>query len=295
MKPSRTKDTTPFTLAVVLGLVFTPLAFAQTPPKPAAVPPDHAAKMAEGLALFKERVRPLLIAQCLDCHGGKATKGDFDLSDRKPLVDSGVIEGGGQGEPALRARSRTPTSRTCRRRSRSSRDADIEDIARWIDLGAPYDRPLVDRAATAKAAPRPAVDDRPSAQFLVVPRLEPPSPPPVRDECVLGSHADRSLHPRHARSEAGSPRTRRPTAATLIRRALVRPDRACRRRPRRSTRSSPIDRPDAYETAGRPPARLAALRRALGAALDGRGPVRRVARLRAGLRPARSPITTATS
>ncbi len=52
--------------------------------------------MAQGLALFKERVRPLLIAQCLDCHGGKAKKGDFDLSDRKPLVDSGMIDGGGK-------------------------------------------------------------------------------------------------------------------------------------------------------------------------------------------------------
>ena len=62
-----------------------PCRFAQAQQKPASVPPDHAAKMAQGLALFKERVRPLLIAQCLECHGGKAKKGDFDLSDRKPL------------------------------------------------------------------------------------------------------------------------------------------------------------------------------------------------------------------
>ncbi len=66
---------------------------------PAAVPPEHAANMQKGLALFKEKVRPVLIAKCLDCHGGKATKGDFDLSDRKPLLASGAIEGGGKASP----------------------------------------------------------------------------------------------------------------------------------------------------------------------------------------------------
>ena len=52
--------------------------------------------MREGLALFKEHVRPALVAHCLDCHGGKAVKGDFNLSDRKSLIDSKAIEGGGQ-------------------------------------------------------------------------------------------------------------------------------------------------------------------------------------------------------
>src|SRR5438067_11747694 len=62
-----------------------------------AVPPDYARRMQEGLALFQERVRPALVQYCLPCHGGKATKGDLDLSDRRPLVDSGVLEGGGPG------------------------------------------------------------------------------------------------------------------------------------------------------------------------------------------------------
>ena len=69
--------------------------------KPATVAPDHAAKMAEGLELFKDRVRPLLIAQCLECHGGKAKKGDFDLSDRKPLHRKRHDRRRRQGEPAL--------------------------------------------------------------------------------------------------------------------------------------------------------------------------------------------------
>src|SRR5271170_5839430 len=59
-----------------------------------SVPADHAKRMQEGLALFKAKVRPVLVQHCLNCHGGKATKGDLDLSDRESLVKSGVLEGG---------------------------------------------------------------------------------------------------------------------------------------------------------------------------------------------------------
>src|SRR5262245_51834798 len=61
-----------------------------------AVPADHERGMKEGLALFKEHVRPALVQHCLQCHGGKQIKGEFDLSDRKPLLDSGAIDGAGK-------------------------------------------------------------------------------------------------------------------------------------------------------------------------------------------------------
>jgi hypothetical protein len=59
-----------------------------------AVSPEHARNTQEGLALFRAKVRPVLVKQCLDCHGGKATKGDLDLSDRELLMKSGALEGG---------------------------------------------------------------------------------------------------------------------------------------------------------------------------------------------------------
>ncbi len=71
---------------------------AQGPP---SVPADHARAMQEGLALFKEHVRPALIRHCLDCHGGKATKGEFDLSDRKPLDRQQADRRRREGEPAV--------------------------------------------------------------------------------------------------------------------------------------------------------------------------------------------------
>ena len=107
--------------------------------------------MQQGLALFKAKVRPVLVQHCLDCHGGKAKKGGLDLSDRKPLVDSGVLEGGGK-ESRLVALIRHEDDPHMPQKAAKLPDATIADIARWIDLGAPYDRPLVDRAATARGA-----------------------------------------------------------------------------------------------------------------------------------------------
>ena len=50
---------------------------------------DHAEKMARGLDLFKQHVRPVLVARCLNCHGGKKTESEFDLNDRDLLLRGG--------------------------------------------------------------------------------------------------------------------------------------------------------------------------------------------------------------
>ena len=55
------------------------------------VPADHVERARKGAKIFKEVVRPTLVSQCLSCHGGKETKGDFDLSTRKKLIDSGFV------------------------------------------------------------------------------------------------------------------------------------------------------------------------------------------------------------
>ena len=93
-------------IAPILAVALAATTARGRPPEAAkapAVPADHEKRVKEGLALFKEQVRPVLVEHCLDCHGGKATKGEFDLSDRKPLVDSGAIDGG-----AKESQPRTP-------------------------------------------------------------------------------------------------------------------------------------------------------------------------------------------
>ena len=54
-------------------------------------------------------------------------------------------------------------------------DATIADITRWIDLGAPYDRPLVDRAATARVATGPTQADKDFWSFRPLAVVSPPA------------------------------------------------------------------------------------------------------------------------
>src|ERR1700687_1466785 len=56
---------------------------------------EHAAKMARGLEIFKEHVRPILLARCFRCHGGKSTEAEFSLTDREDALR------GGQSGPAI--------------------------------------------------------------------------------------------------------------------------------------------------------------------------------------------------
>ena len=60
-----------------------------------AVPADHAERMTKGLEAFDRDVRALLVDNCLNCHGGDKTKGDFSLADRDALLkatnDNGVM------------------------------------------------------------------------------------------------------------------------------------------------------------------------------------------------------------
>jgi mono/diheme cytochrome c family protein len=174
MRFIRRNGVRPVLVAVVLAFASNGIAFGQS--KPAAVPPDHASKMAQGLALFKERVRPILIGQCLDCHGGKAKKGDFDLSDRKPLMESGMIDGGAKSSRLHALITHAEEPHMPSKKPKLS-DAEIALIDRWIDLGAPYDKPLTDPKAIAKPAPRTGVPTDADRDFWAYRGLTPAPPP----------------------------------------------------------------------------------------------------------------------
>src|SRR5262245_28411719 len=144
------------------------------------VPADHARRMQEGLALFKEHVRPALIQHCLDCHGGQKTKGSLDLSDRKPLIDSGVIEGG--RESLLYSLITHEEEPHMPQKAPRLPDATIERIARWIELGAPYDHPLIDKAGGPPSQPvGPLITDE-DRRFWSFRPLADVSPPPLPND-----------------------------------------------------------------------------------------------------------------
>ncbi len=106
----------------------------------------HARRMAQGIELFKQEVRPLLVERCLPCHGGGQTMGSFDLSNRDSLVNSGKIGETAAASRLLKLIRHEQKPHMPFQQPKLSEEA-ISSIAGWVDLGAPYDKPLVDKPA----------------------------------------------------------------------------------------------------------------------------------------------------
>ena len=112
---------------------------------------DHAAEMAESLALFKSEVRGILVENCVKCHGGEKVRSDYDLTTRTGLLAGGdigvsVIAGNSKQSPIFdylghREEPFMPPKKP------PLPEQSIAAIAKWIDLGAAYDQPLVDQAS----------------------------------------------------------------------------------------------------------------------------------------------------
>jgi mono/diheme cytochrome c family protein len=123
----------------------------------AAAPPvseKHAAEMARGLALFKSDVRAVLKQHCVKCHGGDKTRGGLDLTTRASLLkggDEGVIVIPGKATESLLIRLVSHLEKPhMPAKNPKLPDAAIQKIAQWIDLGAPYDQPLIVKTGPKK-------------------------------------------------------------------------------------------------------------------------------------------------
>tara|TARA_B100001123_G_scaffold447699_1_gene606085 strand:- start:158 stop:3235 length:3078 start_codon:yes stop_codon:yes gene_type:complete len=104
---------------------------------------SHAAEMKGGLALFKNEVRGILEQHCIECHGQGDLEGDFDMSTRGSLFESGFV-GGSAAESDLVDSITHRFEPFMPHEGDKLDEGSIEAIARWIDLGAPYDHPLVE-------------------------------------------------------------------------------------------------------------------------------------------------------
>jgi mono/diheme cytochrome c family protein len=183
----------------------------------ARVPPDHPQRAKEGLKLFREQVGPLLREHCLDCHGGKSTKGDFDLGDRKSLMESGYVEPSAPDSYLVeliehRAEPHMPFKKP------KLADKDITLIRKWIDLGAPYDKPLVagrEGEAPAESLAMQVTDD--DRQFWSFQPLADVAPPAVKNEAWCRTPIDRFILAKQ--EEAGLTPNDPASRRVLIRRA----------------------------------------------------------------------------
>src|SRR5207244_13134898 len=109
---------------------------------------DQAPQMAQGLDLCKTQGKPVLVENCIRCHGGRATlEAELDLTDRDSLVKGGqsgpaIVPGKANESLLVKLISHARAPHMPRKASKLP-DAVITHIANWIDLVAPYDTPLV--------------------------------------------------------------------------------------------------------------------------------------------------------
>jgi len=150
-----------------------------------------AAASAADLSHFEQRIRPLLIANCIDCHGPDKQKGGLRLDSR-----AGWQTGGDSGpaiEPGKLADSKlwhavSYTDRDLKMPpKRKLKDSEIADLKLWIESGAPDPR---EADATKIASGR---QPRADASFW---SFQPPvdhPPPSVQNQAWPANDIDRFI------------------------------------------------------------------------------------------------------
>ena len=103
--------------------------------------------MARGLDLFRKQVAPLLKEHCVKCHGGEKTKGEFDIATREGLLHGGkegvsIKPFDSAGSPMMKLIRHEEEPEMPDNKPKLAAEI-IAKLAVWIDLGAPYDEPLV--------------------------------------------------------------------------------------------------------------------------------------------------------
>ena len=118
----------------------------------AELPTDHAERMRQGTTLFQKTVRPMLVDQCLKCHGGEKVRSGLNLATRELLLkggDSGTAIDLEQPSGSLLLRLLRHEEEPNMPPKGPRLDAPtLAAIERWIALGAAYDKPLIEGSGT---------------------------------------------------------------------------------------------------------------------------------------------------
>lgn len=176
-------------------------------PKPAApasqaaepLDPEHAKKAAESLELFKTQVKPILMQHCIDCHGGKSIKGDFDISTREKLLASGYVEKTAEASYLFKLITHEEEPGMPYKQPKLPAEQ-IELIKKWIDTGFVFDAPLAEQKDPKKE--REVTDS--DRQFWSFKPLGQAPVPAVKDsswvkgpidQYILAAQEAKGLHP----------------------------------------------------------------------------------------------------
>lgn len=179
----------------------------------------HSRDMAAGLELFKAKVGPALREHCLDCHGGDKTRADFDVSSREALLrgftDGPALVPGDAKASLLVKLIRHEEEPAMPHKEDKLPDALIAQIGKWIDLGAPYDKPLIEKSSSDGKGPL-VVSDK-DREFWSFRPLQPAGLPAVAKGAQIRNPIDRFVSARLAKK--GITANREADRRTLMRRA----------------------------------------------------------------------------
>ncbi len=202
-------------LATILLLAGIPVSHA------ADLSDKHARDMAAGLELFKATVGPALREHCLDCHGGEKTRADLDVSSREALLrgftDGPALVPGDSNGSLLLKLIRHEEEPAMPHKEDKLPDALINQIARWIDLGAPYDKPLIEKSHSDGKGPL-VVSDK-DREFWSFRPLLPVELPAVAKGAQIRNPIDRFVSARLAKN--GITGNREANRRTLMRRVYL--------------------------------------------------------------------------
>jgi Protein of unknown function (DUF1549)/Protein of unknown function (DUF1553)/Planctomycete cytochrome C len=163
---------------------------------PKDLDPEHAAKMAKGLDLFKKHVKPLIESKCLRCHGGQKIESELDLSDRDSLVKGGLHGPAivpGKSKDSLLIKLVGHQKEPFMPKNGAQLPPDVRaQLAAWIDLGAPYDNPLT-AAKSKKRSWTEKVVEPEAKQWWAFQPLAKPAPPAVKNAAWAKSSLDRFI------------------------------------------------------------------------------------------------------
>jgi cytochrome c553 len=145
--------------------------------------------------LFSSDVRGILMDHCVKCHGGEKTKGEFDLTTREGLLHPGdegvnVLPGNSKASRLMKLiRHEDDPFMPSKAEPLSANQ--IEKIAAWIDGGAPYDKPLIEKSGVKRGHSTVTAEDRQFWSFL--PLAEKVNAPSVKNDAWCRTDVDRFI------------------------------------------------------------------------------------------------------
>ena len=151
--------------------------------------------------LFREKIAPVLKAECYACHSAEAKKlrGGLRLDSREAMLQGGdsgpAVVPGKAGESLLIQAIRHEDGLAMPPKKPKLPEPTIADFEAWVNAGAPV---LVRRADPRPSADSPMQQAREHWAFQPVKK---PAPPTVKDAAWV-QEPDRRLHPREARRAA---------------------------------------------------------------------------------------------